>query len=98
MKSGTWKSNELIKTTKGDKVSYNANVITVPKVLRNIPQNQLDLIAMFRSSPFGASPDLTNIWQRVGPFDLQAFTNNGSYVFDENLITYHLENNDTYRG
>lgn len=78
-------NNELIKTQNGNNVSYIAIVIVVPKVLRTIPQNELDLIGMFNQVPQGASNDTLNLWKLAGPFDLQSYTNNGSLTFEEDL-------------
>jgi hypothetical protein len=50
-KSGTWKSNQLVETEKGDKANYKAAVIKIPTVLRVISQEERDLIAIFAATP-----------------------------------------------
>ena len=68
-KSGTWKNNQLVKTVKGDKVNYVADVITIPKVMRIIPKEELDLIKIFTDEPqVNDDTTLLDQWKKAGPF------------------------------
>ena len=74
--AGTWKNNELVKTPKGKKATYKAEVISIPKVLRVIPKEEKELLEIFNSPPKNVSAELLAKWKAAKPFELENYINN----------------------
>ena len=82
--AGTWKNNQLVKTPKGKKATYKAEVIDIPKVLRVIPKEEKELLAIFDAQP-EASKELISKWKEAKPFDLENYINNKTIHLNKNL-------------
>lgn len=81
---GTWKNNQLVKTLKGKKASYKAEDIAIPKVMRVVPKEEKELLAIFDAEPI-ASAELISKWKEAKPFELENYINNGTLHLNKNL-------------